>query len=510
MPQNRSLEHSTSGTASAYSYWGRQPRVIWVLLFSTVRQENIPAWNMVDPEKGRNPNATHAEAPDGAGEEWHVTVVAAAAYFFGSASIRSSGVIYVSIINELGVNRASAAWPDTLIDATSEMAGLLMAVYFERINTLTVMKIGSVLAWFGVMTASLTSDVVWMSLTLGVTHGLGIGLVFGALQVYLSQHSCKYRGTAHGIMYAGAAASAIVFPYLLEYTTQLFGFRLCLLIFGLLLVNLTVITFLLDKKTWIKGAQQRQAVRGSLYKPDAGSGTAVISSSGCSQGTATISASRTDVILREGRVFRCPMYYVILITWVVFNYCFDVFLGVIDDYASDKQMSFLRTISIIPIISSTDIFGGVCLPALVDKGLVTRSALLSITYVGLGVTMAVLPLTTEFPPFVGVCLVFSMFMGCGNAMYGVLQADYIRKDRLPVSYGVAGFVAGLLLIGKPFVIGYFRDGQKSYDGLFKQLSVLLFLLGIAWLVVALYEWHASDSWKRRRRRQAVIAVLRNL
>ncbi|KAH9377469.1 hypothetical protein HPB48_000686 [Haemaphysalis longicornis] len=46
-----------------------------------------------------------------------------------------------------------------------------------------------------------------------------------------------------------------------------------------------------------------------------------------------------------------------------------------------------------------------------------------------------------------------MFMGCGNAMYGVLQADYIRKDRLPVSYGVAGFVAGLLLIGKPFVIG---------------------------------------------------------
>ncbi|KAH9377468.1 hypothetical protein HPB48_000685 [Haemaphysalis longicornis] len=94
--------------------------------------------------------------------------------------------------------------------------------------------------------------------------GLGIGLVFGALQVYLSQHSCKYRGTAHGIMYAGAAASAIVFPYLLEYTTQLFGFRLCLLIFGLLLVNLTVITFLLDKKTWIKGTQQRQDMHAHL------------------------------------------------------------------------------------------------------------------------------------------------------------------------------------------------------------------------------------------------------
>lgn len=456
------------------------------------------------------PNASHAEAPDGPSEEWHVTVVAAAAYFFGSASIRSSGVIYVSIIDELGVNRASAAWPDTLIDATSEMAGLLMAVYFEGINPLTVMTIGSVLAWVGVMTASLTTDILWMSITLGVTHGLGIGLVFGALQVYLSQHSCKYRGTAHGIMYAGAAASAVVFPYLLEYTTQLFGFRLCLLIFGLLLVNLTVITFLLDKKTWIKGIQQRQGARGSLYKSGLGGATPANASSGCNQGASTTSTSRTDVVLREGRVFSCPMYYVILITWVVFNYCFDVFLGVIDDYATDKQMSFLRTISIIPIISSTDIFGGVFLPALVDKGLVSRSVLLSITYLGLGVTTAVLPLTTEFTPFLGVCLMFAMFMGCGNAMYGVLQADYIRKDRLPMSYGVAGFVAGVLLIGKPFVIGYFRDGQKSYDGLFQQLSVLLFLLGLAWLVVVVYEWHVSDSWKRRRRRQAVLAVLRNL
>lgn len=445
-------------------------------------------------------------------KDWHVTIVAAAAFFFGSASIRSSGIFYLSIMEEFRVCRSTASWPDTLIDATSEMAGLLVAVFFERVNPLSVMTIGSILAWAGVMCSALAPSIVWISLTLGVTHGIGIGLVFSSLQVFLSQNFSKYRGTAHGIMYAGAAASAMVFPYLLEYTTHIFGFRLCLVIFGLILVNLTIITLLLDRNSWVGSAATRRAPRGSLYKSTSNervssSPNVVNVQSGSPEAG---SPSHTNVILLEGRVFSCPMYYVIVGTWILFNYCFDMFIGTIDDYATDKQMGFLRTISILPILSTTDIFGGVCLPALVDKGLLSRSALLSTTYLGLGVTTALLPVMTAFVPFVSICLVLAMFMGSGNAMYGVLQADYIRQDRLPVSYGTAGFVAGVLLIAKPFVIGYFRDYHKSYDGLFRMLSVILFLLGFTWLIVVVYEWHVSGSWKRKKRRQAVLEILQNL
>ncbi|KAK8767899.1 hypothetical protein V5799_005320, partial [Amblyomma americanum] len=438
--------------------------------------------------------------------DWHVTILAAAAFFFGSASIRSSGIFYLGIMNEFLVCRSTASWPDTLIDATCEMAGLLVAVFFERVNVITVMTVGSILAWLGVMASALAPNIIWMSLTLGVTHGLGIGLVFSALQVFLSQHFSKYRGTAHGIMYAGAAASAMVFPYLLEYKIQVLGFRLCLVIFGLMLVNLTIITLLLDKKSWAAGVAMRQIPRGSLYNSRTIS-AAISPTNPVGASLAAASCSHTDIVLREGRVFSCPMYYVIVVTWIVFNYCFDVFIGTIDDYATDKQMGFLRTISIMPILSTTDIFGGVCLPVLVDKGLVSRSALLSTTYMGLGVTTALLPVMNDFLPFVGMCLLLAMFMGCGNAMYGVLQSDYIRQDRLPVSYGAAGFVAGVLLIAKPFVIGYFRDVHKSYDGLFRMLSVLLFLLGFSWLLVVVYQWHTSGSWRRKKRRQAVLAVL---
>ncbi|KAL1485306.1 hypothetical protein MTO96_047349 [Rhipicephalus appendiculatus] len=445
-------------------------------------------------------------------KDWHVTIIAAAAFFFGSASIRSSSIFYISIMEEFRVCRATASWPDTLIDATSEMAGLLVAVFFEHVNPLGVMTIGSILAWAGVMCSALAPSIVWISLTLGVAHGVGIGLVFSSLQVFLSQNFSKYRGTAHGIMYAGAAASAMVFPYLLEYTTHIFGFRLCLVIFGLILVNLTIITLLLDRKSWADGVPARCGPRGSLYKSTSDARTppppSVVNVENALPGGGTL--SHTNIILREGRVFRLPMYYVIVVTWILFNYCFDVFIGTIDDYATDKQMGFLRTISILPILSTTDIFGGVCLPVLVDKGFLSRSALLSTAYLGLGVTTALLPVVTAFLPFVGMCLLLSMFMGCGNAMYGVLQADYIRQDRLPVSYGTAGFVAGVLLIAKPFVIGYFRDYQKSYDGLFQMMSVILFLLGFSWLVVVAHEWHVSDSWRRKRRRQAVVRILQNL
>ncbi|XP_049520692.1 uncharacterized protein LOC119444784 [Dermacentor silvarum] len=318
-------------------------------------------------------------------------------------------------MEEFGVCRSAASWPDTLIDATSEMAGI------------------------------------------------GIGLVFSSLQVFLSQNFSKYRGTAHGIMYAGAAASAMVFPYMLEYTTHIFGLRLCLVIFGLILVNLTVITLLLDRNFWVGNDASRRGLRGSLYNSTiAGRVTSSPSVVNLESGLPVSgSPSHTNIILHEGRVFSCPMYFVILGTWILYYYCFDMFISTIDDYATDKQMGFLRTISILPILSTTDIFGGVCLPVLVDKGLLSRSALLSTTYLGLGATTALLPVMTAVLPFVGVCLVFAMFMGSGNAMYGVLQADYIRQDQLPVSYGTADFFAGVLLIAKPFVIGAFAKLQNE-------------------------------------------------
>ncbi|KAL1470466.1 hypothetical protein MTO96_040411 [Rhipicephalus appendiculatus] len=98
--------------------------------------------------------------------------------------------------------------------------------------------------------------------------------------------------------------------------------------------------------------------RGSLYKSTSDARTppspSVVNVENALPGGGTL--SHTNIILREGRVFRLPMYYVIVVTWILFNYCFDVFIGTIDDYATDKQMGFLRTISILPILSTTDIF----------------------------------------------------------------------------------------------------------------------------------------------------------
>lgn len=331
--------------------------------------------------------------------------------------------------------------------------------------------------------------------------GFGAGLVFMIIPVFINQYFDKYRGLALGITYTGSASSALIFPKLLLFLKETYNFKWSVRIFGAILIHVTAVTLVLKEPTWIKQQRLREArlamaqKAGAIYSIERSNETA--SAKNAKEGTRN---GPKPGSLRHGlTVLRCPMFFVTLCTYLVFGYIFDIFMSTIVDFARDRGASVSDAVALIPLFSITDTLGRLCLPVLADRGYVRRSTLATFNYLVMGIVLFMLPAIGSYQSLLAVCLILGVFIGCGVTSYPVLMAEYIGLQRLPISYGLVGTIAGPLFVPKPFLIGYFRDTVGSYDNMYRLLGCGLIVIGLLWLVVACSEhrktklWHVDDG-----------------
>lgn len=249
-------------------------------------------------------------------------------------------------------------------------------------------------------------------------------------------------------MYAGASVSSVLFPEILNHYRNTFGLQKGLVLFGIILVNLTVISFLMKNPALCSRPPTK-------VQPQPNANSIVLKPRKLVSFLKHFRNNEVPLFERsilETKIFRCPMYYVILVSWTVFQYSSDVFYATLNDYATDKGGSFGDSVSISAMIATTDIAGGLLFPLIADKNLISRSALLTLNYFFLAVVLMALTVADQMSQFTAVCLLVSACLGCGTTMYGVLLADY-KQDRQPIGYHVVGLVSGSLFMAKPFLIG---------------------------------------------------------
>ncbi|KAH9377329.1 hypothetical protein HPB48_016058 [Haemaphysalis longicornis] len=163
-------------------------------------------------------------------------------------------------------------------------------------------------------------------------------------------------------------------------------------------------------------------------------------------------------------VLKCPMFYVVLVTYIIYNYNFDVFMTTVPDFAIDRGTSVVDAVGLVPLFSITDTVGRLGLPVLADRGYLRRSTLVMFNYLLMGMCLFALPWATSYASILLVCLCEATFVGCGMTMYPALMAEYIGLDRLPISYGIVGTIAGPLFLLKPFLIGELRIKKVVLNG----------------------------------------------
>lgn len=440
---------------------------------------------------------------------WYVAITCALVTFLTSATIRSSGFLYIGIMREFDVDRGQAAWPICLMGAMANIAGLVAGPLCQKYTPRPVMFAGSIIMSAGIIASSFAPSILWVSVTQGIMFGIGSGLVFMTLPVHINQYFDKYRGFALGITYTGSTSSAFVFPRLLLFLDETYNFRSSIMIFGAIIGHVIAISLVLKEPPWIqrkrledklarKKAKQISAVSKAVSMADFSVSTEENGAkSKAAEDTSTnLKAPANPWSLRHGlTVLKCAMFYVIMFTYIIFGYNFDVFMTTIVDFAIDRGTSVESAVGLIPLFSMTDTFGRLFIPLLADRGYLTRSCLAMVTYLWMATVLMCLPLVRGYPQLLAACLCLAMAIGCGVTMYPTLMADYIGIQRLPISYGIVGAVAGPVFLAKPFFIGFFRDHVGSYDNMYRFLSFAVFALGIVWLGVTVSEKRKRKQWQ---------------
>ncbi|XP_075542442.1 monocarboxylate transporter 12-like isoform X2 [Dermacentor variabilis] len=426
---------------------------------------------------------------------WWVVALAFLMTTMESSTSRCSGFLYVGIIEQMRVERGLASWPVNLITSVND---------------------------FG---------------------GFGIGVVATMLQVIISMYFKRYRGTAHGIMFAGSTACAFFYPQLLLFLRNTYGFKGSLLLFGAILMHMFALSFVFREPSWVSSerTEKRRPTAASLppfpmtefetrrqsklrrsscpiteleSRLAAEARRLSIPASGLrarsetqaprpsllitqlEASCATVPVSTLQAVLRSVReVFKCSMFYTLIVTWLVLCYNTDIFFSTIVDLALDKGVPLREAVTLIPYFSITDLVGRVFLPLLADRKYLRRTTLMVVNYILLGATVVSVPFTDRYVALVGASLCVAMFMGCGMTMHSVMMADYLGLERLAVGYSIMGAICGPLLLGKPPVVGLFRDNLGSYDAMFWLLGSLCIFVGLLWMIVSWFERKKVRNWE---------------
>ncbi|KAL1467586.1 hypothetical protein MTO96_042059 [Rhipicephalus appendiculatus] len=405
---------------------------------------------------------------------WSVPLTTAAAAFLSTVGVSNYGLFYVVYMNHYGVTREEASWPSSIHCIVSH-----------------VIAIGS-------------------------------GTMVIMLSVYNARYFMKYRGVATGFKFVGWSLSGLAFPPILTDLFQTYGFQGGMLLLGGIVMNVMVFIMLLKNPRPLnccatagrtKSNQQIASVHISrLLTSQLHSrckwpenvrrlpGKLELSSSG----ELKVEPSETQhpcmaSLCSAFAPLKVPIFYAFLPAFVLCDYGDMLMSTTIVDYAVDKGWTVDQSKNMILCISLAGLLGRILLPLAADRGYVSRSALVALSYFFIALTWMVLPHVQSVEGVWSVCFVAAAQFGCLLTMKGVLVADYLGIENIAASMGITGVAMLPLLLGNPSIVGFFRDTMGSYDNLYRSLAVPAFLVAVMLLGVVCHERTVSESQSRNGR-----------
>nr|XP_054923013.1 monocarboxylate transporter 9-like [Dermacentor andersoni] len=409
---------------------------------------------------------------------WMTAGACALATFFGVAGRRSSGFLYVAILDTFNATRSQAAWPIILLGGVLLLTGLVAGPLAHRYTARPVAIVGGTIGALGLIVSYFATNIEYLVFSLGIVHSIGSGMLFVAIPTVINEHFVRYKGFAMGINFAGASMGTFVFPKFLEMATNQYGFKSALLLFGALCLNAVAFSLFLRQPSWLKKKlkeQKEQQVQAEKLR-------SVNDTSG--HPTSVKKLEFVPGSFRHGlTVFSCPMFYVVMYSYIAFSFAFECYISLLVDFAIDRGVSVSNAVTVLSTSSVACLVGRLTLPVLADKGYFTRQALMTVCLACIGCLYIMLPLVESYAMVFVMAASIAFCVGIPVVLFSVLCAEYVGIERVSMAFGMVSASAGMTSLARPPVIGYFRDEVGSYDNLFRLCGSAVTLAAIIWIFV---------------------------
>ncbi|XP_065296977.1 monocarboxylate transporter 9-like [Dermacentor albipictus] len=174
-------------------------------------------------------------------------------------------------------------------------------------------------------------------------------------------------------------------------------------------------------------------------------------------------------------VLCAPRMYFYTFSFFTSAFFLDSYLTVMFDLGEDIRISYNESVLALLLLSAMDTVGRLFVPFLTDYGVTSTASLLTLCYITLAVISALIPCVSERLVFLAV----SALLGLAGGYVLVGTSETLSKElgtkNLPMAYGVLAFITALGGFARPPVVGAFRDGLGSYDGLFQLMAGIMLI-----------------------------------
>ncbi|KAH6928735.1 hypothetical protein HPB50_018861 [Hyalomma asiaticum] len=439
---------------------------------------------------------------------------------------QAAGVIFYGIIETFGVTRQQASWPPVVSGSLLALAAPAMGYLCRRFSCRAVLLVCPLVASASACICFLANNVLFLIVAFGIVHGTAVSGMYVAVNVLVSQHFEKRRTTACCVIFLMSGLNLIYVPPMAELLRSTYGLRGMLLLMGGIILNACPAVIVLRSPAWMKRPdipsainhndlfRHKTAATQNLQRPLAlqtegtsredtiraerkQSRTSATEARSVRNGIKKIllrtthqaSAKAAQFIEKDSDSLVSTLKQLVTLAFTVNALSFSVvvfglttFILLHVDMAVDRGITSARAVFLLNAFAAGDLLVRPASGIVIDSGLLSLDTVMLLGYVIQGCAFELFVWFRNFP----LMLACSALIGVSNGSRIALQAPCLTKDfgveSLPVLMGGLVFFQGFIHFTRPFLFGYYRDQQGSYNGVFHVVAVLNSALVFVWLV----------------------------
>ncbi|KAG0425833.1 hypothetical protein HPB47_027030 [Ixodes persulcatus] len=418
---------------------------------------------------------------------WLVALTCGWVQVWAAVVFRSSGVLLVGVVADFNVTREEAAWPFELYNIVSSVQGFTTGILIHFFDTRTLTMAGTLLATMSAVACFLWNHFTIYLIFIGLGFGTSSGITVPVNVVALSRYFRLHRTSANGLNFAGASVGSFLIPPLLAGFLDRYGLGGTMLVIGALTLNAMAGGIVLRSSADYpqcrgQGSSGEDAEDGSMSGSVRRSELCSTEFLLCESGVMASSVAQLPMWkIREPRDMRPqgpasflwqPVFYSLTLTGIVYSFVFSSYLITIVDHVhgvlgvTNQQASLL-----VSVMAAGDLISRLGTGCLADLGYVNCETLLVVNFAALAACYALLAHVDSLLQFGLVAFVFGLNNGGPIVSLPCLLSDHLGNRHLPMTYGIHRLSMAIGTLVRPTLIGYFKDGRGSYNGLYYLISV---------------------------------------
>lgn len=455
---------------------------------------------------------------------WPVAASMAIYVFFGMVMVKSEAVIYVGFMEMLHVDRQDASWPLTLAIIMSQMAGPLYGVLNACFSERMLLVFGALLCALPVMLCSLASSLALVVFLYGVLFGLGVACEEVIPFTVVARHFVKYRGSAMSLLFVVTSVSGFLSPLISEAFRQALDFRLALLVLGALQFSMLLGCVFVDRvpravvRSGDQDAAEKAATTPLLARKEGSVDVTPYTQPGSKSLVASLKtpkftagdhqseesnpllvkapASTADRLARNLRSLATVAFVHIGASRAVSVFVLISFTMTAVDFGKDNGLKDFQAVSLVTSGALGDLVSRTGTGFLLDYKLLSGEAVMLWGFGIQALALAGMSLLRSYWLLLVSCFFVGMSGGGRIFACTVMVSDRFDQDSLPLSLGAMNFMAGLVCLARPPLIGYVRDVLGSYNLLFMAFAITNTIFTATWAFSLFWEKCGCGKNKR--------------